>query len=1198
MLLAATVSANAADKAGDILYQSFFNLTAEELRVDSVLPEFRKIVALPAGYQDSIYTVELVYPEFSAMTSTETQRCLEEQANEDFKESIRENLFPTIGGYSLLTGISQNITVSRKQSYLEVSFSPLAYKENVFRKLYSFMLRIRSKANTARKAPAAKAGIQKAGSTTTYAETSRLASGKWAKIAVASTGVHELTDAVIRAAGFTDLSKVKIYGYGGNLQSETIKEATLSELDDLQEVPSCYVGSRRLFFAKGPVHYNSISGTRVRNPYSDLGFYFITEDGGTPQTVSAETFSGSTILSYNDFHLLHENDEYAWYQGGRNLYEYSPIESGQQKTYSFNLSDFPTGTPLTARIAVAGGSSSSFDVLVNGAVASANNTFNLGKYDKGNGTTASVALSGSSATITIRVNSGGPLRLDYIDIFSKTARKNAPNLSAAAFPQATFVCSIANQNLHADRDYDMIIIVPTSQKFRSEADRLKTFHEQYDGLRVKVVAANELFNEFSSGTPDANAYRRYMKMLYDRAETAEKQPKYLLLFGAGAFDNRMKSSYWSGKSPDDYLLCFESENSFSETKSYANDGFYCLLDEGEGSKQTSTDREDVAVGRLPATSLNEARIMVDKIIAYVNNENAGAWQNIAVCMGDDGDSNKHMDDANAVATAMETANPAVQTRRIMWDTFPMVATSTGNSYPEVVSTISAQQAAGALIMDYSGHGAPYQLSHETVITMSMLRDSKTSGLPLWIAAACDVSPYDHNVEYLGKEAVINPKGGAIAFFSAARSVFPTENREINQRFVKYLLTPIDGKAMPLGEAQRLAKNEMRTTGNPENKLNFNLIGDPAMRLNLPLQKVVIDKINDIVLADHPDSIIQLKATSKVQLQGHIENGGNLNENFNGTVALTVKDAIQNIRCLLNNTSESDTAYIYKDRTSIIYKGITTVTNGQFTASFAVPKDIDYSGESGLITAFALANGTRETANGYCEQFEASDTEDSFDDNTGPSITCYINTPDFQNGGNVNSTPYFFAEINDNDGINTTGTGFGHDLELIVDGDMKKTYNLNDNFSFDFGSYTKGQTYYSLPTLDPGPHTLKFRAWDILNNSNSVTLSFNVVKGLTPDLNNIYCTNNPARESTKFVITHNFKASVVTAEVEVMNMAGRPLWRTTLNEVSDLNGTNVVEWNLTTNTGAKLQTGVYLYRVRLSADGSECVSKAKKLIILD
>ena len=137
----------------------------------------------------------------------------------------------------------------------------------------------------------------------------------------------------------------------------------------------------------------------------------------------------------------------------------------------------------------------------------------------------------------------------------------------------------------------MVIIIPTSQKVLAQATRLKELHETNDSMRVRIVPADELYNEFSSGTPDANSYRRYLKMLYDRAETDADMPRYLLLFGDGAWDNRMLTSNWSGTSPDDFLLCYESENSFSETDSYVSDDYYCMLDDGEGGDVTPVTPE-------------------------------------------------------------------------------------------------------------------------------------------------------------------------------------------------------------------------------------------------------------------------------------------------------------------------------------------------------------------------------------------------------------------------------------------------------------------------------------------------------------------------------------------------------------------------------------------------------------------------------
>lgn len=372
----------------------------------------------------------------------------------------------------------------------------------------------------------------------------------------------------------------------------------------------------------------------------------------------------------------------------------------------------------------------------------------------------------------------------------------------------------------------------------------------------------------------------------------------------------------------------------------------------------------------------------------------------------------------------------------------------------------------------------------------------------------------------------------------------------------------------------------------------------ALKLNLPQMRVVVDSINDVPLAS-AETLPQLKAGSVATVKGHVESTtGDVADSFKGVVTLTVRDAEKLVVCKLNNTSSegASTPFEYYDRSNTLFNGTDSVRAGKFSMSFAVGKDIDYSDESGLINVFAINKDTGEAVNGYSEDFIVGGTGSLDNDGIGPSVYCYLNSPTFVNGGNVNSTPYFVAEITDKDGINTTGSGIGHDLMLTIDGDANKTYVLNDNFTYDFGSYTSGSTYYSIPELEPGMHTLRFKAWDIMNNLTTTELTFNVVNGLCPGLIDINCTANPATTSTTFIISHDRAGSNIDVEIEVFDMSGRPLWKHSESGVS-ANNNYTVDWDLTGSNGGKLQTGVYIYRVKLGGGGSDMVSKAKKLIVI-
>lgn len=1169
--------------------QKFFNLTADEVKIDSILPVFTHSVPLGAEFADSVYSVDIEYAEFIDMSRADVER------------------YTKISGKypPALPEITQRVVVERKKGQLEISFVPIVFHKGKYRKLVSFMLDVKARRlkNTRRQARAAAPAAR-------YAAHSVLATGRWAKIRVPSTGIYTLTDAVVRRAGFSNLSKVKIYGYGGALQKEKILEEDIIKYDDLKEVPTCTIGGRRLFHAQGPVTWNSkTAAERTRNPYSDYGYYLITQGEDEPLSVDSAAFVDSFYPSYDDHHMLHEVDNYAWFQGGRNLFEDTPILFGDSASYFLEV---PTGDVATTRgtlsVAITAGKTSSVtraEVWLGGRMLGTLQVSGMSKYDEGGiaKATYSIAELAAKDTVTIKTIMGGPVRLDYISVYHEAARP-LPDIARESFPAPEYVYNITNQDLHGDGAYDMVIIVPASGKLNVQARRLKEFHEKHDGMRVRLVPADEIYNEFSSGTPDANAYRRYMKMLYDRAETEEDMPRYLLLFGDCVWDNRMNTVALRGKNPDDYLLCFASENSFSYVDCYVDDGFFCLLDDGEGANIVTADKHDIAVGRFPVTNEHEAKIMVDKTIAYIENKNAGAWQNVVMFMGDDGNNNVHMAGADNAAKVVEALNPGMHVKRVMWDSYTRVSSATGYAYPDVVELIKQQQEAGALIMNYCGHGGPNQISHEKVLGINDFASFNNTNMPLWVTASCDIMPFDGTLRNIGEEALLNAKGGAMAFFGTTRTVYTDRNERINKAFMRALFTKVGGRYVSIGDAQRIAKNSLIAATNDNekdhtvNKLQYSLLGDPALVLNIPTLTAVVESINGVAV-DDDDADILLSAGGLVNVKGHIERGGEICTDFNGTLSATVRDSETQVVCRLNDTTGdgASTPFVYTDRTKALFSGRDSVNAGYFDFSFSVPMDINYSGRNGLMNMFAVNNGKTLSANGYCENFAVGGTENAETDSIGPSIYCYLNSPSFSNGGNVNTTPYFVAQIKDKDGINTTGNGVGHDLLLTIDGDMSKTYVLNDNFTYDFGSYTSGSTFYSIPELSPGRHKLRFRAWDIMNNPSVAELTFNVVSGLQPGLFSVGCTDNPARTSTTFIINHDRYGSNIDVEIEVFDISGRPLWKHKENGVSPA-GAYTVEWDLVKDDGGRLGTGVYLYRVQISSNGSSKSSKARKLIVID
>lgn len=1149
--------------------QEYVNLTAQQVRIDSLLPVYTYQKQLGSHYADSVWHVSIDYPLFIDMSEEDVAR---------LRQLGQEALPP-------LPEVSQTVGVVRRQGVLEVSLVPLVYRDGKYQKLVSFKLNVTS-------TPVAKTRADAVTNGARYADHSVLREGAWAKISVPATGFYELTDALIKKAGFADPAKVKLYGYGGALQPERLTADYLAESDDLTEVATCEVDGRRVFYGIGPVNWASATTTgRTRNPYSQYGCYFLTESDDAPLSISLDELTAAHYPTANDYHDLYEVDNFAWYHGGRNLFDKTLFSIGTPRSYTLQAN----GATGTLSVALTFNGSFGATVAVNDStVGTISRSVALDSYTEAEEYVIDYPLDilkAGANTVTITQTSGADLRLDYLSL--TLAEPKALVDLHGDLPVPDFHYQIMNQDHHADEAVDMVIIIPTSQQVLTEAERIKAWHESHDGLRVRIVPADELYNEFSSGTPDAMAYRRYMKMLYDRAETEADLPRYLLLFGDGAWDNRMLSDDWAGCDPDDYLLCYESNNSFSHVHCYVSDDFFCLLDDEEQIQETSGSttvyrgKPDVAVGRYPARNAEQAKVLVDKTLSYARNEYAGSWQNVVCMMGDDGNSNSHMATADRVATLVTDSFPGYQVRKIYWDAYQRVSSATGYTYPEVTRQIKQQMADGALIMNYSGHGAPYSFSHELVMRLADFESSVTNHLPLWLTASCDIMPFDGQEDNIGETVMLSQKGGGVAFFGTTRTVYANYNEVMNLAFTKYVLTP----GNTIGEAVRLAKCELVATGRDTspNKLQYTLLGDPALALACPQAQVVVDSINGLPVG----SAVTLGAGSTATVAGHVVRGNAVATDYQGVVTATVSDAEETIVCKLNDTSSqgAQEAFVYTDRTKILYQGSDSVRQGRFCFTFAVPKDISYADGSGLMTLYAVNNDHSETAHGLTSDFVLADSEATANDSIGPSIFCYLNSRSFSNGDKVNATPYFFAELYDESGINASGSSIGHDLELIIDGEMAQTYNLNDYFAFDFGDYRSGTVTFSIPELTQGAHTLLFRAWDVLNNSSVSHLSFQVSDDAGTGDVNVVCKKNPVREQASFIITQGMAATDIDIMMEVFDLSGRQLYKRELKGATT-NGAYVLDWDLSLSGGSLLSTGVYLCRFTVGG-----VAKTVKLIVL-
>ena len=1220
----------------------FVDVDWTSMRQDSVRPWSGFGIRLEGNWQDSVYQATIEYPQLSRIET---------------KDLERWNLRPDdIPQWPLM---ETSVGVSLGTASFDAGFLPIIKRDGGYYAILSYKSVVTSRP------AAARAPVEIIIPTERYTYNSVLSSGKWVKIRIAESGIYKLTYSSLRGMGFSDPSRVRLFGYGGAVLPETNLQ-TLT--DDLPEQPLWKGDGYMLFYGQGPVSWEKTAQGYEHqvNTYSDWGYYFLTDNTDSVSAkfalLEADTIPGAIIDTYPDY-TVYDPDEFSWYRSGRRLFERYDYANGNSRSYKFDLEGL-TSDSVGVKVAFSASSSKTTKVTVNvngtetgsmniGFIGSSDvasvaekafvsrgqfsehNTIRLvhdrpsgesGHLDyirlnylrklamygsstvfrvDRNADSVSFCISGSSADVQVwKLSADGTCGIipsEYADGTTVTMASSyktddilvAVNVKGS-FPEPVKVGAVEPQNLHGLESVDMVIVVPASGKLTAAAERLAAAHRKIDSISVAVVRADMIYNEFSSGTPDATAIRRFMKMLYDRRDVASA-PKYLLLMGGGAWDNRMHVSDWAGQDPDDYLLCYESYESLSHTASYVMEDYYGLLDDSEGSSLL-LEKVDLGVGRLPVTSASQAREKVDRIIEYMSGAYAGAWCNRILVLGDDGDNNTHMNDADKVAGVYQGVNPAIDVRKVYWDAYQMEVTASYNGYPSIRKLLMEQLEEGALIVNYSGHGSTEVLSHELVMNKADMGKLKSNHLPFWITASCDIAPFDSPQESMGMNLISNTEGGAIGMLATTRTVYASLNGTINRSFSRYVIDrSASGRLNTLGDALRLAKNELVTSGQgetdrSENKIHFVLLGDPALCLAVAELKAVVDGMSDL------DDIATdtAKAGSVITVKGHMECNGERLQDYRGLLTSTVYDSERLITCR-NNLKTADSAFTFTYRDRVIYSGTDSVRNGEFTFSFPVPMDINYSGEKGQIILFAAGNDGRN-ANGTYDGFVIGGTAQGLArDLVGPQIRLYLNTPTFQYGASVNATPMLVADLYDQSGLNTSGNGLGHDILLVIDNNPNWTWVLNSGFVQTAGDYTSGRVMFSIPELPEGKHELMLRAWDVMNNSTTVYLGFKVVSDLKPKFS-IDVTASPARERTSFVITHDRPGQNANFTIQVMSSDGTLQWMTSQRDDSG-SGVTVIDWNLHSSAGHRLRAGLYIVRASVGTDGGGSSQATCKLVIV-
>lgn len=768
---------------------------------------------------------------------------------------------------------------------------------------------------------------------------------------------------------------------------------------------------------------------------------------------------------------------------------------------------------------------------------------------------------------------------------------------------------VKNQNLHGLTLTDYLIV--THSKFTEQANRLADLHRN-EGLDVTVVDIQEVYNEFSCGVADPMAIRWISKMFYDRANgNLSEAIQSLLIFGDGSYDLLNRES---DNELTNLLPTYQNSHSVSDnqiitfTNSYTSDDFFGLLDDDES--MGSFDLLDIGVGRFPVHTAAEASSAVDKVEHYMNygstiyantagvacdgdgfSSSLGDWRTRSLLIADDEDGGAFVNDCESLSDTTYTKNPEMNVVKLYLDAFQQEATSSGQRYPEVENAINQIVNTGVLVANYVGHGGETGLSAERILSIPTIKTwNNVNNMPLFVSATCEFSRFDDPARVsAGEFMFLQPTGGAIALLTTTRLVYISTNSRLVRNLYSRIFTEKNGEPLTLGEINRLAKN---LTFGDENMRNFTLLGDPALKLGKPQPSIKTTHINGQIISSFNDT---LKALSKVTVEGIVtDQNGNELTSFNGFANPTVYDKLIKKRTLGQDANSP--VIEFEDRSSQLYKGKSTVTNGKFKFSFIVPKDINYTYGKGKFSYYA-ENGTSQKL-GYDNSITIGGIDpNGIVDNIGPDVTLFMNDESFVDGGITDENPVFLANVVDENGINTTGNGIGHDITLIIDGQTAKPVILNNFYQADLDTYQSGRVEYQILDLEVGKHTATFKVWDVNNNSSERTINFEVKPREDVVIQQLLNYPNPFTTRTEFFFEHNQVCSQLESKIEIFTVSGKLV--KTIFENVNTNGfrSEGIQWDGRDDYGDKIARGVYVYRLSIEAEDGTTAEKLEKLVIL-
>lgn len=799
-----------------------------------------------------------------------------------------------------------------------------------------------------------------------FAEVSQMSSGRWVKVSVDSCGVYQISHDKLRELGFANPSTVSVRGFGASALSGNNFDEKMP--DDLPAASFVHTADGRLlFYGEGAVRVdvNNTGAITVKRNSSDVrGYYFLSDKPAEPKAIDA----GHDFLAVE----LIEREEVNPGRGGAVYHEASMTDG--RRSYRFRVKGhehrdgfaeailyyefaalsgkpfapeviLPTGLAEESRSVKAAMPTAS----VNGLFTNGHGQINFGgSVEDGEYEISFAMAEGTKADYAA---------MDKVALIYPSRESRLSFDEAQQYSEPKIVGEVAAQNLHGHDTPEMVII--TTRDFYDAAEGLAEIHREYDGMTVRTVRQEDIFNEFSSGCRSTHAVRLYLKMLVERHPGVLK---HVLLYGHSDYD-RAKSAERGN------LVCYETEDAedaSDDTSNYVSDKYFVMLEDNFKPKQLVFGKMSLNVGRIDVVRPEEGRKINSKIRRFVERQQDTNLYGEIVMYTGKGDANVHLYDAEERIERMSQYNSDLNFRRVQ-----TVAYTEGISVkPEGRRLLGEMLKGGCGLMMYNGHSSMNFIGSEAIYDVAFVKQERYEDFPFAVILSCETYGFDRNSNELVNQMLSADNGGVIAAIASCRTMYRTVNIVVADAIVEqYALAQ---KETTIGDILRESHNNTVRSysdlSRATNAICYNLCGDPALRIGAPDAKIKIETINGRPATE----TVEAEMLGRVRIAGIVEGC----ETFAGVATVRIFDKASTFTDQYGKEIQRDERLICEQRIAI--------AGGRFDAEIYIGESSVGSGTNRVVVT-AISDDKTVKARGTCDALNIVDCTSEATTESAPRI---------------------------------------------------------------------------------------------------------------------------------------------------------------------------------------------------------------------